>query len=210
MIAYYPNENELEYSVQDCDNENIKAVANALREAGFVLSSQRYFVRKNGGDPYFVIPKIFAKEKPEESETMNMWIDVSHEYTVTAQYFYHTHFDNPQDAVNTLADFYNEKLAEYLVITPNHTIVFAHMAKENWEDALKIFAENNQMVSSVFKQVAPAIPVGSHHCHSYRYDAGLPLKDIVVAVENNSPVAGRDVYFVSVIFGKQPEFYFSN
>ncbi len=210
MIAYVPKENELAYDVATCDNEKIKEVAKALSEAGFYHSAKKYFVNANGSTPYFVIAKPYTKEEENEPDTMNMWIDVTHEYTVTAQYYYHTHFDKAEDAVKMVADFYNEVLAEYIVITPTHTIAFAHEAKGNWEDALRILADNDELVASAFHQMAPAIPPQSHHGHTYRYGEGLPLNDIVVAKENNQPLAGQDVYRVSVIFGKQAEYYFQS
>jgi hypothetical protein len=139
MITYIPRENEIEYEVSTCNNENIKAVARELAAAGFEKSSKKYYVRVNGGDPYFVIVKPYQKEDENEPDTMNMWIDVSHEFTVTAQYYYHTHFNNAKDAVSAVVDFYNERLAEYLIITPEYTIAYVDQAKSNWEDALALF-----------------------------------------------------------------------
>ncbi|MBQ4585887.1 MAG: hypothetical protein IJA82_06735 [Clostridia bacterium] len=210
MITYIPRENEIEYKVSEGDNENIKAVSRALFEAGFKESSKRYFVRASGGDPYFVIAKPYAKENENEPDTMNMWIDVSYEFTVTAQYYYHTHFDNAKKAVDVVLDFYNEKLAEYVIITPNFNIAYADEAKPNWKDAMKLFAEKLPIVVPVFQQMLPSIPENSHHCHSYRYNQGFPLNDIVIGKENNQPIVGREIYQVSVIFGKQAEYYFQN
>ncbi len=210
MIEYIPNENELELSVSECDNDMIKALAKVLEDVGLSAYAKNYYKRKNGGEPYFVITKSYAKENENEPNTMNMWIDVSHEYTVSAQYYYHTHFDNAEAAAKAVKDFYDEKLAEYLIITPDYTIAFAHEAKQNWEEAMQVMAENEPLVASVFKEMAPTIPENSHHCHSYRYGKGLPLDDIIIAKESNQPLCERSFYRISVIFGRQAEYYFDS
>ncbi|MBQ7761321.1 MAG: hypothetical protein IJ400_04625 [Clostridia bacterium] len=208
MIEYIQNENEIGYDVAISTDEKVQELARELEKAGFGIYAKRFYTSKNGGPPYFVIPKPYAKENENEPDSVNMWIDVTHEYTVTAQHYYHTHFDKAQDAVKMVRDFYDERLAEYLVVVPNFTIAFVQEAKENWEDALNLLAEYDKLVSSVYEQMASAIPEGSHHCHSYRYGVGLPLNDVIVAKENNRPLYGRDVYRISAIFGRQAEYYF--
>jgi hypothetical protein len=111
-------------------------------------------------------------------------------------------------AAQTVRDFYDGALAEYLVITPNYNIAFVSEAKESWEEAIKVFAKYNKIAGETFQQMAPAIPAQSHHSHTYKYGVGLPLNDIIVAKEKNAPLCEREIYQISVIFGKHPEYYF--
>lgn len=186
-------------------DKKIREVAELLQGVGLGAFADAYYEADDYDCPYFKVEKDFLREGEGDPEKENIFLDVTHEFTVHGRYG-HDHFNSAADAVALLHGLYTGEIAEAAVCFPDITARFFVRNTGNHEENLRVFSDEKHAgyIMDMINKVVPMM-VEDAHVHIV-FSASAPYY-LQILRRNNQMYHGCRLYTVSAVIGAHSEYY---